>query len=224
MLREWIYTNRRLKGIKQEDLAKTLGLSKQSISSWERGRGKPVEKDLLRLEEIFGCKYIGEVQPVMINPEEIMLEIRGKIAATPFRLAQLANSGKYVKGKAGENGCYALEIDGDSMEPAYLHGDIIVCRPQVGIKINPFISESDDDASYIPRDRIQHLHNIDAVVLHNDESSMKRIRISKKSGPFYDLELVSLNPKYPAVKLRRGDDFEVQALVVRHTDRPVPQL
>lgn len=160
----------------------------------------------------------------MIHEGETLLEIKGKIAATPFRLAQLTNLGKYVKGRPGEQGCYALEIEGDSMEPTYLHGDIIVCRPVSGVKISPFISENDEDAGYIPFEKIQHLHNVDAVVLFNDDSSMKRIRVKQRNGPYYDLELVSLNPKYPPTKLRRGDDFEVQAWVVRRTDRPVPQL
>lgn len=38
---EWLLLKRRKKGIRQEDLAKALDLSHQTISTWETGRGIP---------------------------------------------------------------------------------------------------------------------------------------------------------------------------------------
>jgi transcriptional regulator with XRE-family HTH domain len=38
---EWLLLKRRKKGIRQEDLAKVLDLSHQTVSSWETGRGIP---------------------------------------------------------------------------------------------------------------------------------------------------------------------------------------
>lgn len=45
--------NRRLElGLKQTELAKELGISKQSYFAWEKGTAKPTKANLAKLEEL----------------------------------------------------------------------------------------------------------------------------------------------------------------------------
>lgn len=42
-------------GLKQEELAKNIGVSQKTISSWEVGRSEPTMKEVAKLCKIFDC-------------------------------------------------------------------------------------------------------------------------------------------------------------------------
>jgi DNA-binding XRE family transcriptional regulator len=54
---DWLLLKRRKKGIRQEDLAKALAISHQTVSSWETGRGIPKlnPRQMKILCEMLGC-------------------------------------------------------------------------------------------------------------------------------------------------------------------------
>lgn len=52
---EIIKENRKLKNLSQEELAKELHISRQSISKWETGKSLPTTDQLILLSEIFDC-------------------------------------------------------------------------------------------------------------------------------------------------------------------------
>lgn len=52
---ENLYRLRQQKGLSQEQLAETLGVSRQSVSKWESGAGYPEMDKILALCEIFSC-------------------------------------------------------------------------------------------------------------------------------------------------------------------------
>ena len=50
--------NRRLElGLKQTELAKKLGISKQSYFAWEKGTSQPTKANLLKLEELLQVSH-----------------------------------------------------------------------------------------------------------------------------------------------------------------------
>ena len=53
-LHEKIYSQRRLKGFSQEELAEKLGVSRQAVSKWETGEALPEITKLKGLAEVFG--------------------------------------------------------------------------------------------------------------------------------------------------------------------------
>ena len=53
MLSETIYRLRRRAGLSQEQLAETIGVSRQAISKWESGTSTPELDKLLALSECF---------------------------------------------------------------------------------------------------------------------------------------------------------------------------
>ena len=52
---EIIKENRKLKNLSQEELAKELHISRQSISKWETGKSLPTTDQLILLSKIFDC-------------------------------------------------------------------------------------------------------------------------------------------------------------------------
>jgi len=59
---------RRLKGLKQEDLAKRIGISTAALSNIENGVSKP---DIERLEDIADALEI-EVTQLLLNPQQLL--------------------------------------------------------------------------------------------------------------------------------------------------------
>ena len=53
-LHEKIYSQRKLKGLSQEELAEKLGVSRQAVSKWETGEALPEITKLKGLSEVFG--------------------------------------------------------------------------------------------------------------------------------------------------------------------------
>lgn len=79
----------------------------------------------------------------------------------------------------GDDNVYALEISGDSMEPAYRAGDRIIVAPGATVKIG------------------------DRVVAKTREGEVMAKVLSKQSGG--EVELASLNPSYPSRTFPRAD-------------------
>ena len=53
-LHEKIYSQRKLKGLSQEELAEKIGVSRQAVSKWETGEALPEITKLKGLAEVFG--------------------------------------------------------------------------------------------------------------------------------------------------------------------------
>ncbi len=53
-LHEKIYSQRKLKGLSQEELAEKLGVSRQAVSKWETGEALPEITKLKGLADVFG--------------------------------------------------------------------------------------------------------------------------------------------------------------------------
>ena len=54
MLAERIYSLRKERGLSQERLAEAVGVSRQTVSKWERGAAEPELEKLRALAEVFG--------------------------------------------------------------------------------------------------------------------------------------------------------------------------
>ncbi len=214
-----------------KDLAVKTGLGVNTFPGWWRGR-VPDTKSLEKVASVLGVplsQLLDEPAPTapverrQVNLEsEPLIEIVGKVYATPFRYSVQNGFGQFVKGRPGEQDCFALIVEGDSMEPVYLPGEIIICRPAPNVSLNPY-TDDDDAPKYVPYSEMRKYHNEDAIVVHNGETNLKRIQVEQKRGPMYDLWMMSLNPKSERVKVRFGDEWKVDAFVVRRLPRPSPE-
>lgn len=153
-----------------------------------------------------------EIKHVDVAGPEVFVPLVGKIAATPFRLAQPSQATRYIPGTRADMNAIALEVEGDSMAPKYLSGEIIFVRKK-DIALTPY--ESDDGESFVPYDFVAPFDGKDCVILHNDESSLKRLRVIRGKGMSYSVDIVPLNPSHPTLHVHRGDEFFVQGVAYR---------
>lgn len=194
------------KKINQQDLAKLMNVSRSTVANWEtQGKMPDVEKQKW-LSEYFGIsidELLGNKVPdANINlpnreNETISIPVLGSVPAgipveaiediveTTFIPKSWANSGNEFVG---------LLVTGDSMEPKYQVGDILILEVQQDC-------ESGEDA---------------VVFVNGYDATLKKV---KKVGNRIILQ--PLNPKYSPMDYGPGDDEVIVFGVVRRFIRNV---
>lgn len=133
MIGENIKYFRKLKGYSQEQLARKLGITQGSVSLWEKGKNGPDTKTAVKLAQIFGISIDQlfadeprrELDAIRITRNAI--PVIGEIACgQPITAEQ--NIEGYADLPDGVHADFALRCKGDSMEPTFMHGDLVLIR------------------------------------------------------------------------------------------------
>jgi len=133
----------------------------------------------------------------------------GFVSAGAFRLPDPEITPHFLAGTREDEGSFVLTIRGDSMTPEYQDGEIIFLRRE-NIHL---ISLPDGVRVGVPFDRVCHLHGKDCVVLMKDEgSTFKRIKLDKNKGPEYTVTLLPVNPEHNKTVVRPDHDVWIQGV------------
>lgn len=165
---------RKAKKVTQQRLADEMHVARTTVTMWEQGT-KP---DIDLVPKIADFFRVSTDYLLGRSDDDSFYLVREPSATLPKRVplfgAIAAGEPIYADGEVREyvdapsKADYALTVQGDSMEPDYIDGDIVYIRKQ----------EAVDDG------RI-------AVVIVDDAATLKRV-YRKKDG----VSLISLNPKY----------------------------
>ena len=194
---------RKERRMSQETLAKRVQCTKQTISNYERGYRRPDYETLEAIADVLNVpitfflskdeqrdalnriyqtypqgtvKLPSNLTPISKAPRH-KVPLIGSVAAGEPIIAD-AEFDVYVD--SPEDADYALTVEGDSMEPLYLNGDMIYIKVQDDV----------DDGRV-------------AVVLMDDTAALKHVYHAPNG-----LLLVSENTKYPPRNIT-FDDFDV---------------
>lgn len=181
-------------GVSVYRVAQETGISPSTLSQWKSGAYSPKLPKLQRLAAYFGIT----VDELISGPKEKdpstdhshYVPVLGRVAAgVPIEMVEDVLGFEEVDNSVGE--AFALKIDGDSMEPLLLRGDVVIVRRQEDV-------ESGDVA---------------IVSVDGEDATCKRIQ-KTPSG----VMLVSVNPDYPP---RFFSNEEIEELPVRILGRVV---
>ena len=165
---------RKKNGISQAQLGKVLGVAQNTISNWENGNREPDNESLRKMSALFdvSINYIlGADEQSVSSASGVWIPVLGTVAAgIPLEAienvvgreeitAEMARAGKHV----------ALRIHGDSMEPKFSDGDVVIVRLQ------PEVENGE----------------IAIVFVNGDEATCKKIKKTPEG-----VMLISLNPAY----------------------------
>lgn len=124
---------RKMAGYSQEQIARKTGVTQGSVSQWEQGASIPDTKTLAKLAQIFSVPldYFLSDEPRRdidsIRIKRNAIPVIGEIACgTPITAEQ--NIEEYADLPDGVHADFALRCKGDSMEPTFMHGDIVLIR------------------------------------------------------------------------------------------------
>lgn len=188
------------KGLTQAEFVRLINkdkkvISQAAVSKWMNGMTPFIRSDLvIPVAEILnvrpewlnngvGPKHYSETKPNVSEGIGIT-EKRKRIPVISFVHAGCPNSADYMSDEfieADENTSdltYALRVVGDSMEPLFHNGDLILVDPTVNPKPGDYVI---------------------ARILRDDECTFKKLRFKglDKAGNQI-MELVPLNPDYPS--------------------------
>lgn len=192
---------RKQKGLKQGDLAASLGVAQSTLSGWENGKFEIDDKNKIKLADFFGVsvdyllgREVSANSPwnengIDMAPRKkgIKIPVLGRVVAgVPVEAVQDVIDYEEIDEEMAKTGeFFALQIKGDSMEPRIKSGDVVIVRKQD-------IVDSGDIA---------------IVMVNGDDATCKKF-VKHKNG----VSLVSMNPAYTPMFYTMD---EVESLPVR---------
>lgn len=159
--------------IERREFAKALGVPYSSLTDWINGNTYPRIDKIQRMADYFHIEKSDLVEPRNSSKktESIRIPVLGRIAAgIPLEMIEDIVDWEEVDAETAKQGdIFALKIEGHSMEPRILDGDVVIIRKQ-------------DDAE-----------SGDTVIVsvNGDDATCKRLRKFKDG-----IELVPNNPAY----------------------------
>lgn len=175
----------------QAELGEAIGIGKSSISEWESGKRSPdidKVKDIAKVLNVTPAYLMGWDEPSPASrplPAGLLpvvkrrIPIIGHVAAGVPIMAEREYE-EYEDDTYGISCDYVLRVEGDSMEPRVLDGDIVYVRQQPDV----------DDGQI--------------AVVGVDDSVTLKVVYHLPNG----LQLVSLNPKYkPMIYTQSNTDY-----------------
>ena len=190
---------RKKQGVSQAELAARLGVTQQAVGKWESGKSSPDPSTVARIAELLNTTadyLLGLYRPVsnVSAPEErffgsyteSLIPVIGTVKAGYGALAFEEDYGQeYARVKDPSNYFY-LVVRGDSMEPRFVHGQIVWVHRQETLRSGEI-----------------------GVFLYNGAGYCKRFE--RAPGR---VELVSLNLRYAPIRVAEGDELRVFGRVV----------
>ena len=162
----------------------------QAVSKWETGTTLPSATQLVELCRLYGIRDVVSA----FAPRE---ERGGVVRVLPlYHLAVSAGTGELLDGadydtvEVGEEvspaADFGVRIAGDSMEPRFVHGQIVWVKRQETLRSGEI-----------------------GIFLFNGAGYCKRLERTQGR-----VELCSLNPKYDPIRVGRGDELRIFGKVV----------
>lgn len=175
----------------QEELGAKIGVKKAAIQKYEKGTVTNIKRDsLIKLAQILdttpeyllGWDEVPENLEITDSPEFVSIPIIGRVAAgiTCFAENNIMGYETVMRKDISDSEQYAfLRVEGDSMYPVFMEGDLVLVRCQTSV----------DSGSYA------------VVTIDNEDGVVKKIVYGSDF-----IELHSINPMYPP---RRFEGEEV---------------
>lgn len=121
----------------QEELAQKLGLQKSAIAKYENGRVENIKRSVIaEMANVLECSpsYLmgwDESSPKS-HKKGIVINVLGRVAAgIPLEaIEDIIDTEEIPEELAKTGDFFGLQIDGDSMEPKFSKGDVVIVRKQ----------------------------------------------------------------------------------------------
>ena len=181
---------REAQGMSQASVAKHLGISRSSYFNWENGKTKPNQKNLSVLAELFGVAetyFLSEHEIVEVylelneeNRQEALRFTKALIPLYSYKVFERLSAGTgytYFGDGNYDEVFYDEEIDhdfaswvfGDSMEPTYLNGEVVLIK-QTGFDYDGDVYAVDwDGQTYIKK-------------VYREEDGLRLVSLNKRYG------------------------------------------
>jgi repressor LexA len=175
---EKIYNLRIQKGLTLEELGNMVGVGKSTVRKWENGMIANMKRDkILKVSEALDTTpaylmgWEDNEKSTTTNKKGVTINVLGRVAAgIPIEAVEnIIDTEEITEQMSSTGEFFGLQIHGDSMEPKFSEGDVVIVRQQND-------AESGD---------------IVIVTVNGTDATCKRLR-KYRDG----IELISTNPSY----------------------------
>ena len=179
------------RGKSQKDLCDNLGFSPASVSSWVNGTRIPKEGNIVLMAAYLGCS----VDDIALDPKEahrkrsFSIPVYARVGAGPPLEAseEIIDREEISERMASLGSFYGLRIDGDSMEPRIVRGDVVIVRKQ----------DTADDGDIV------------IAIVNQNDAVCKRLK-KYKGG----IALLSNNPMYEPMYFTITDTQDIPVRII----------
>ncbi|RGB66752.1 helix-turn-helix domain-containing protein [Harryflintia acetispora] len=192
-LQDLIRTRRTQLGKTLEEIGKAVGVSKATVQRWESGEIKNLRRD--RIARLAAALEVTSESIVMDQPTEsvshtgIKIPVLGYVrAGIPIEAVQeILDYEEITPEMAAQGEHFALQVTGNSMEPRFQEGDVVIVRRQPDV----------DDG------------NIAVVLVDGNDATVKTVR-KHKNG----ISLVAMNPSYTPMFFTNDEILELPVSII----------
>ncbi|MEG1995814.1 MAG: S24 family peptidase [Bacilli bacterium] len=190
-----------LRNMKQSDLVEKTGIGKSSISTYIKGTYEPKQRNIYKIAKALNVNEswlmgydvpIGRdsLEKVSDTSKGILIPVLGEIVAgIPLDAIEeildyeeispeLANRGEYI----------ALQVKGNSMEPRFVAGDVVIIRSQPDCETGDIV----------------------AVLINGDASTLKKIKKHDDGS----LSLIPLNAAYDPLFFSKQEVADIPVSII----------
>lgn len=203
---EYIKAKREEKDLSARELAKRAGISDGHVIYIEKGQRKPTFDIMMKIIGALNAdaqEFLQETGYLPINIEPAKLKKIRPIPVISWITAgkwnevcdsfQPGDADEWIESDVKGRNVFALRVKGDSMEPEFKEGEIVIINPHIEAKSGDFVVIKNDD---------------------NGEATFKQL---KKYGD--TIVLHPLNSKYPDIELKKGTKYRIVGKVVKKEKR-----
>ncbi len=170
---------RESKGLMQKELARIVGVSPSTFNQYETGKRQPDISTLqliaraldVTIDELVGCETM-----IPKSTGGVWIPVLGRIAAgIPIGAIEEVIDYEEIPAEMAKSGdFFSLYVKGDSMEPEYRDGDVIVVRKQD-------TAETGEDA---------------VIIVNGNDATFKRLRRDENGITIVPLNSAKYTPWY----------------------------
>lgn len=175
--------------IKQAELASVVKVSQAALSGYETGKYEADIETYKRIADYFSVSLDYLLGKETLPSNAIKIPVLGSVpAGIPLEAIEDIIDWEEIPKSLASGGkeYFALQVEGDSMYPDYLPGDIVI------VQKTPVCSSGDDCVVYV----------------NGYDATLKQVKLDEKHGT---LTIVPKNPSYPP---RTFSKEEIQSLPV----------
>ena len=175
--------------IKQAELASVVKVSQAALSGYETGKYEADIETYKRIADYFSVSLDYLLGKETLPSNAIKIPVLGSVpAGIPLEAIEDVIDWEEIPQSLASGGkeYFALQVEGDSMYPDYLPGDIVI------VQKTPVCASGDDCVVYV----------------NGYDATLKQVRLDEKHGT---LTIVPKNPSYPP---RTFGKEEIQSLPV----------
>lgn len=165
--------------LSQNDLAKRLGVRRETVAQWERGENAPTRKldELSRIFNVSTDYILGKKTGSRSSASKgVRIPVLGKVVAgIPIdAIEEIIDYEEIPEEMAATGEFFALKVKGHSMEPRIMEGDVVIVRRQEDV-------ESGDIA---------------IILINGNEATIKRVKKQEGGITLIASNLAVYEPHY----------------------------